>query len=260
MEVSEDIQRELIYGLNAVLLQAHPRVPDAAAFTHALQGLMRTEGPRFHEPDLWGVWAAEAGHEPEELREVVEEAVEVILEELEDDEEPWSAHRVLDLLAEERFWTLRWGGSGGALPVPPRRAEGLPLPLPLRPALVSVFDQLEVQLYEAHQDQRSVHDQLPQALVDQVLSAAIDAVERLGRAHARRGAPRDLPHALVLAREEASERRPPLRTALEIIQRWKLSVQFDAAPDEDDGEWTMRVLERLYRLEWVAPPPSEGPG
>ena len=249
VEVSEDIQRELVYGLNALLLRSHPQVPSAATFTEALVGVMQREGPRFHEPDLVGAWARDAGTERDELVEELEEAVGTILDELEDDEEPWSAHRVLDLLAEERFWTLHWGGSGGSVPAAPRRSTGLALPLTLRPALVAVLNQLELTLFEANQDQRSVHDRLDPRIVDQALDAAIDGFAKVGRSHQRKGAPRDLPEALV----RTGPQLPGLREALAVVQRWKLSVEFDAAPDDDDGEWTLRVLERLYGLEWVAP-------
>ena len=252
MEVSEDIQRELVYGLNALLLKCHPQVPDAATLTDTLWSVMAQEGPRFHEPDLVAAWAEEVGAEPDELRESVEEAVGTIVEELQDDEEPWSAHRLLDLLAKEPFWRLTWGGSGGTVPTGFRPTAGLPLPLPLRPALVAVFNQLELRLFEAHQNQRSVHDRLPQRIVDEALDDAVSAVAGLGRAHAKKGAPRDLAEALV----KQTPRLPGLRKALEVIQRWKLSVEFDAGPDDDDGEWTMRVLERLYGLEWVVRAPA----
>ncbi len=245
MDVSEDLRRELVYGLNGVVLRAHPDRPDAATFTRALFEVLRLEGPRFHEPDLVGAWAEAAGEDPEELELLVEETVATILDELEDHEEPWSAHRVLDLLAEEPFWKLEWGLPGGVVPTPPRRVEGLALPLQLRPALVSILDQMELVLFEVNQDQRSVHDRLPQRVVDRAVDQALDAMRRLG--NPRKGVPKDLPEALV----RTGPRLPDLRTALRVIQRWKLSVDFDASPDDDDGEWTMRVLERLYGLEWV---------
>ena len=252
MDVSEDVKRELVYGLNALLLRSHPDVPGPREFTTALLSVMHNEGPRFHEPQLVQTWAEDVGSDIEELEIQLEEAVGTILEELQDEEEPWSAHRVLDLLAEENFWRLSWGGSGGSVPAAPRGARGLALPLPLRPAMVAILNQLELTLFEANQNQRSVHDQLPARVVEPALDHALEMLAKLSRTHRRQGAPSDISEALV----QVGPRVPPLRSALRVIQRWKLSVEFDASPDEDDGEWTLRVIERLYRLEWIAQPPT----
>lgn len=250
MDVSEDIQRELIYRLNAELLRHVGPVADAAAITDALLRGMNEEGPRFHEPDLVADWARAVGTDVDELRFELEDTMQTILEELED-EEPWSAHRILDLLAEERFWCISWGASGGALTVSPRPSIGAALPLPIRPALVAILDQLELTLFEASQDHRSVHDELDPRVVSRALDQAITAIRQVGRSRGTDRVQAELPEALVLA-----SAGPDLRRALATIQRWKLAVTFDAAPDDDDGEWTLRVLERLYGIEWVSPEPA----
>ena len=180
----------------------------------------------------------------------LEDATAVITDELEDDEEPWSAHRLLDLLARESFWTLQWAAPGERVAAPVRTVSGIPLPLKMRRGLVRILDTMELTLFEAKQDQRSVHDAVASDLFEATLDDAMAAIAVLGRSFARKGGPPDLPTALVRSSDVA--KLPPLRTALAIIQEWKLSVLFDAAPDEDDGEWTMRVLERLYTIEWVA--------
>lgn len=241
MDVSEHLLRELTYGLNAALLRlggAH----DADALATVLLAILDREGPRHHEPDLVARWAEQAGLERDELHEQLGEAIEIVSEELDDEEVPWSAHRLLELLASEPFWTLRFDLPGEPLPVELERARGLALPLKLRPAIVAVLDAMELALFEAQQAQRSVHDTIPERVFRRVLAEGLAALEGLER---RRGA------ALV----RTDGRLPSLAAALETIQRWKLAVGFDASPDDDDGEWTLRVLERLYGIEWVATPP-----
>jgi hypothetical protein len=179
--------------------------------------------------------------EPEELVFELEEVVASVVEELEDAEEPWSAHRVLTLLEEEPLWCIRWGLPGGELPAPIRRAGGVVLPLDLRPALVAVLDELELRLFDAHQDQRSVHDRLAQGVVEGVVDTALRVLRDLGTER------RSGPHLSALIRPPSG---PALRAVLVTIQHWKLSVVFDASPDQDEGEWTLRVLERLYGIEW----------
>jgi hypothetical protein len=259
MDVSEHLQRELVYSLNAVLLRHLPPDPRSdvvretealsEALSDALVAVMRREGVRVHEPDLLARWAEAAGTDADDLVFQLQDATAVITDELEDDEEPWSAHRLLDLLAREPFWALNWTAPGEQVAVPLRVAQGIPLPLKMRAGMVRILDAMELTLFEANQDQRSVHDGVSTALFESAIDTAMAAIGVLGRSFARRGGPPDLPTALVRASDVRD--LPSLRTALASIQRWKLSVWFDAAPDDDDGEWTMRVLERLYTIEWV---------
>jgi hypothetical protein len=252
MDVSEHLQRELVYHLNAALLR--PRPLDAAGLTETFVATLQREGPRFHEPDLLDAWAEAAGTDPQSLVEALEEAIDLILEELDDQEGAWSAHRVLDLLAEEPFWVLSWGLPGEDGPRPPLApARGVPLPFHARPVMVAILDRLELRLFEAQQSQRSVEDALPEAFIEEALDEAMVALHRLGGG---RSGKRSAPLPAALARSEALV--PSLRDALLTIQHWKLAVAFDAAPDDDDGEWTLRVLERLYGIEWVAQRGPEG--
>lgn len=255
MDVSEHLQRELLYGLNATLLRMPRFSPGASRdvdtlareLTRTLWTIVRREGPRVHEPALLEQWAESAVMDTEELALAIEDALWVVLEELEDAEEPYSAHRVLDLLAEEPFWTLRWTAGVPLLPTPLDRARGLALPLAMRASLVGIFNTFELAIFELKQDQRSVHDPLPVRDLDTALDTAMRAVRSLVRQFHRKGAPEDLSEALM----RTGTALPSLRSALERIQLWKWSVDFDASPDDDDGEWTLRVLERLYPLEWV---------
>ena len=269
MDVSNHLQRELIYSLNAVLLRyPPPRDPRfdaprdtealASALSDTLIAVVRREAARVHEPDLLARWAEAAGTDPDDLVLQLEDATAVITDELEDDEEPWSAHRLLDLLAHEAFWSLTWSAPGERVPIPSRVVQGIPLPLKMRPGLVRILDTLELTLFEAHQDQRSVHDAIDDALFRRSLEDALAAIRVLARSFSRHGAPEDLPTALVRAAE--AQGVPSFSTALASIQRWKLSVWFDASPDEDDGEWTLRVLERLYTIEWVVDSPLDPRG
>lgn len=241
MDVSEHLFRELTYSLNAALLRVGH---DPGELTRVLLQILDREGPRHHEPELRERWAAAAEVTVHELEELLEEAVEQVVEELEDAEEPWSAHRLLDLLAEEPFWVLRFEAAADPLPIAPDRPRGVALPLAWRPRLVAILDQLELTLFEANQDLRSVHDELPAALLERALDQAMQAIAALEQSHTGR------------APSRTTTRLPTLRQALATIQRWKLSVEYDPGPDEDDGEWTLRVLERLYQLEWVAPTTS----
>ncbi|MEZ4316320.1 MAG: hypothetical protein R3F61_02400 [Myxococcota bacterium] len=258
--MSEHLLRECLYGLNAELLRARPGDEGLAQrLVAALVDRIEREGPRFHEPTLMADWAEAAALEPEELRFELEQAFEMVIEELDDDEEPWSAHRLLELAAEEPFWVLRWSQPGEGLPSPTRPVRGVPVPLSLRPRLVRILDELEITLFDARQALRSVHDAVPESTVSAALDRAIDAISRLsdgssspdarGPSPRPSGAPRDPLRALLRPGDAGTS----LRTALRTIQRWKLSVHFDASPDDDDGEWTLRVLERLYEIEWVEP-------
>ena len=237
MEVSEDIQRELVYGLNAQLLACSPELPSGRQVAERLLAILRDEAPRFHEPHLVQAWADDAGG-IEVLSDELADALDLILEELEDEEEPFTAHQLLTLLAQEPFWTLTWGASGGQSHVPlrPVAEAAVVLPLPLRAELVRVLDQLELALFELHTDQRSVHDRLDDALVDGLVAASVRTMRQLGRARKIEDLTRSLPR---------------LGELLGRLQRWKLGVGFDASPDDDDGEWTMRVLERVYGIEWI---------
>lgn len=251
IDVSDDLRRELVYTLNAELLRGAPDL-DAAHLTAVFLRVLREDGPRHHEPDLVGTWATAAGTDPEDLELSLESALEVILDELADDEAAWSAHRLLDLLAEEPFWRLHWGLPGEPPPpLPPTAPRGVALPLPLRTHLVRILDRLELRLHQANQELRSVHDVVPDRVFDAAITDAMDAVRSLARQRAEQGGDH-MRHALTRDRQA-----PTLQTALRIIQRWKLAVDFDASPAPDDGEWTMRVLDRLYRLEWVVPQPNE---
>ncbi len=245
MDVSEHLQRELTYQLNAALLRTRGEL-SASQVTQTMVDVIRTHGPAFHEPDLMGAWSRELDVESDELELEIEQAVEIILEELRDDEAPWSAHRVLDLLAQEPFWVLEWGAPGEPLPAPLLPGGGLPLPLALRGPMLTILDALELRLFNAYQDQRSVHDELPPGLMEEALDEAMEGFRALGERYSRRGEPSRLDFAL-----QPSAHLPPLREALHTIQRWKLTVEFEAAPDDDDGEWTLRVIERLYGLVWM---------
>lgn len=243
MDVSEDLQRELHYGLNAALLRGKPR---AAELAEVMIGILADEGPRHHEPDLLQDWADEAVIEREELEFELEQVLDQVLEELDDEEDPWSAHRILELLAEEPFWVLTWGLPGATLPARIHQARGVALPIAMRPHLKRILDAFELVLFEAQQDQRSVHDPVPRKVVEAALDETMEAIAVLARMFAAR---EHVPIANTLVR--TSGKLPSLRDALARIQRWKLSPTFDASPDEDDGEWTLRVLERLYALEWT---------
>ena len=243
MDVSEDLQRELHYGLNAALLRGKPRAADLAK---VMIGILADEGPRHHEPDLLQDWADEAVIEREELEFELEQVLEQVLEELEDEEDPWSAHRILELLAEEPFWVLTWGLPGATLPARLHQARGVALPIVMRPGLKPILDTFEVVLFRAQQDQRSVHDPVPRKVVEAALDDTMEAIEILVRHFAK-----DSPEPVATTLVRAGGTLPSLREALARIQRWKLSPTFDASPDEDDGEWTLRVLERLYALEWT---------
>lgn len=246
MDASEDILRELVYGLNALLLAHHPELPDGEVAAKALLGILRDEGPRFHEPRIVEAWEEESGYF-EELEFSLGETLDLVLEELSDQEEAFSAQRILELLAEEPFWTIDWGASGGQshVPIRPPTATSLPLPLSLRRPIVAMLDQLELAVFELHTDQRSVHDRLDEGLLMGLVSATVRNLRQLARVKRID----DLPAVLV-------EVGPiDLGTAIAVVQRWKLAVGFDPHPDEDNGEWTMRVLERLYRIDWFIDPP-----
>lgn len=247
MDVSEHLQRELIYHLNAELLRSGLPA-DAGALTRVLVQTMDRHGPRFHEPDLLGSWAEQVGTDTEDLIEALEDTMAVLVEELEDDEALWSAHRLLDLLAEEAFWALSWGLPGEDLPPPPLApALGTPLPLALRSGLLRVINTLELTLHESRQAQRSVHDPVPEALIEEALDMAMETLRRMVQTLVGQGIEVEASEALQLHHRSL----PDLREALGTIQGWKLAVEFDASPDEDDGEWTLRILERLYGLQWV---------
>lgn len=239
IEVSEDLQRELVYQANARLLRRP--LPSAAELASLIVDVLEHEGPRHHEPDLLTTWAEAAVVEVEELVFELESALDAILEELDDDDEPWSAHRVLTLLEEEPLWCIRWGLPGSHVPVPVRSPRGLPLPIELRAGMVAILDALELYLFQAYQAQRSVHDRLPDTTIERAVDLALDALRELRTE--RRTAP--------LGPLLRPSGLPSWRTALIRIQRWKLSVAFDATPDDDDGEWALRILERLYSIEWV---------
>jgi hypothetical protein len=240
MVIALALRQELVYHLNALLLR-RPH-PSGATLASTFVAVFEQEGRRHHEPALVADWGEAVGLDRDELLFELEDVLDTVVAELDDDEEPWSAHRLIDLLAEEPLWPFTWGATGTELRVPPRPARGLPLPIVLRPALVAILDALELRLFERNQEQRSVHDGLPASTIAQVVDAALAAIGEL-REDRRDGRMA----ALVRARSD----RPTLREALIRIQRWKLSVTFDASPDDDDGEWTLRVLERLYGIEWV---------
>jgi len=243
MDVSDHLRRELIYELNAALLRGET-TPSALA-TAFVQTANR-EGPRFHEPDLLASWAEEAGTDPDELRDELEDTIALVVEELDDDETPWSAHRLLDLLAEEPFWCIDWGIPGAPLPARVRPARSAPLPLLLRVHLVGLFDRFELRVHQLYLEQRSVHDPVPRKDLERALDDLLYDVDRLVDTF-RKTDGMHLYDALALAGPDL----PSLRTVLRTIQAWKTTVAFDASPDDDDGEWTMRVIERLYRLAWV---------
>ncbi len=250
MEVSEDIRRELVYGLNALLLERLPGVPRGAEVASRLVSIVREEGPRFHEPTLLEDWQRKSGLD-EDLEDALAEALHLVLEELADQEDPFSARQLLELLAQEPFWTIKWGFSGGQDHVPIRAPQerSVPLPLSFRAPIVAMIDQLEAALYALYTDQRSVHDRLEDHVIADLVAATVRNIGELGRA---RKVP-DLPGLV------ASNAPTSLAQALFAIQEWKLTVDFDADPDDDDGEWTMRVLERLYRIDWFLEPTVVGP-
>jgi len=243
MDVSEHLRRELIYELNAALLRGHTT---PSQLTDAFVATVEREGPRFHEPDLMAAWAEHTASDADELRDELESAIALVTEELDDDDAPWSAHRLLDLLEEEPFWTLTWGAAGDPLPAPIRPAQSAPLPLALRVSLVGLLDRFEVRIHDLQQDQRSVHDPVPAKELERALDDLLHDVDRLADQFRKK---EGVHLTEALARPGAS--LPSLRRAVRTIQGWKTAVDFDAAPDDDDGEWTMRVLERLYRLAWV---------
>lgn len=253
MDVSEHLQRELTYRWNAALLKA-PHGIDAETLTAELLRTAREEGPRYHEPDLLGAWAEEAGLDEDELIELIEEALDHILAELDDDEEPWSAHRLIELLEEESFWALSWGLPGEAPPPPPPRpATGTALPLSLRVPLLEILDEVEVTVRASRLHQRSVHDDVPDRLLRGALDRMEDRLHRLARvAEASPSTADDVEVALTRPRPGL----PTLREAVATILRWKGAVDFDATPDDDDAEWTLRVIERLYQLSWVIVAPA----
>jgi hypothetical protein len=245
MDVSEHLRRELIYELNAALLRGET---SPAALATAFVETAEREGPRFHEPDLMGAWAEAVATDPDELRDDLEDTIALVIEELDDDEAPWSAHRLLDLLAEEPFWCITWGIPGDPLPAPVRAARSAALPLALRVSLVRLLDHFELRIHELQQDQRSVHDPVPPRELERALDELLHDVDLLAEQFRKKDGVQ-LHGALALG--GAGKGLPSLRSALRTIQGWKTSVEFDASPDDDDGEWTLRVLERLYRLAWV---------
>jgi hypothetical protein len=242
LDVSHHLHRELVYELNAALLRG---VHDGPGLADVFVATVQREGPRFHEPDLMASWAEAIGCEEDELHDELVAAMELVVEELDDDEAPWSAHRLLELLEAEPFWALAWGEPGDPLPAAVGPAHSAPLPFALRVGRVGILDRLELRVHDLLQDQRSVHDPVPPKELRRAMNDFEREVERLAEQF-RRNEGVDLGTALV----HGGQKLPSLRRAVERIQGWKTAVGFDPHPDDDDGEWTMRVLERLYRLAW----------
>jgi len=247
LHAPQDILRELIYGLNALLLDAHPRPPDGPTVAQTMRRIVDVSGARFGAPALLAAWRDQV----DGLDAQMDDALVLIMEELDDQEDPYSAGDVLRLLQLEPFWRWAWDpypDPEGLRPVSFEQIEarGVSLPLGLRPMLVEAIHSMEIDLFDLHSAQRSLYDQLDEEVFDEHITLAVERVIAAGQA-ARIP---DLPHEL---QQRAGSARP-LGEALRLVQGWKLAPRFDASPDEDDGEWTMRVLERLYRISWVLAP------
>lgn len=245
LHAPEDILRELIYGLNALLLSEHPHPPPGAAVTQRMFDILAVEGARLGAPALLTAWREEVDGD---LDALLQEALVLIMEELDDQEDPYSASDILRLLQLEPFWRWAWDpwpDDEGlrTLSVEPLASVGSTLPLGLRPMLVDAIHQMEVGLYDAHHEQRSLYDQLDEDVFEAHIAEAVDRMDRAARSARIAG---------LTARLQASADAPlSVAAALRRIQGWKLAPGFDPSPDDDDGEWTLRILERLYRISWI---------
>jgi hypothetical protein len=247
LNAPDDILRELIYGLNAALLEAHPRPLSGAAVASCLQALINTTGVRLGAVALLGAWREQVEGD---LDVLLREALELIMEELDDQEDPYSASDILALLQQEPFWVWRWDpypDFEGLTPlgIEALDARGTELPLLLRPRLVAAIHQMEIDLYDLHHAQRSLYDTLDEEVFLEHIELAVDRIEGVGRAAHIAKLPERLQRGVGSVR--------PVGEALRLVQGWKLSPGFDPSPDDDDGEWTLRILERLYRISWAAP-------
>ena len=85
----------------------------------------------------------------------LEEALELIMEELSYQEDPYSAGDILRLLQLEPFWRWAWDPWPDPEALRPQRLEpiaatGTTLPLGLRPLLVDTVHRMEVELLARH--------------------------------------------------------------------------------------------------------------
>ncbi|MEL6349022.1 MAG: hypothetical protein AAFV53_38310 [Myxococcota bacterium] len=242
----EDILRELIYGINVLFLESLPEVPSGPRVTERMFFVLRVEGPRLGAPGLLYAWRDAVG---EQLFSLIAETIDLIMEELLDQEDPFSAVDILRLLQLEPFWMWTWDPYAdpeglARADIQPLTRRGTTLPLALRPRIVRILQRMEVDLFDLYQEQRSLYDQLESDVVQQHISAAVARIRALGQA----GHVADLPDVM---RRNAGQ-HIAMGDALTEVQRWKLVPEFDPGPDEDDGEWTWRILERLYLVSWVA--------
>ena len=247
LHAPEDILRELTYGLNALLLAAYPEIPSGTEVAVQMLHILSGAAARLGAPALLAAWReATAG----DLDALTRDALVLIMEELSDQEDPFTAIDSLRLLQKEPFWLWVWDPHPAHEDLSPLAVEALPavgstLPLGLRPMIVDAVHEMEVELHSLHVQQRSLYDQLDEDVFTTAIHGALGRIQAAGRAARIRALPRSL----------SENARVPLTlaAALREVQRWKLAPGFDPSPDEDDGEWTVRVLERLYRISWSVP-------
>ena len=229
LRAPEDLLRELIYGLNVLLLEVSPALPSGALVTARLLQLIETGGHHLGAPALLQAWEEQVGPT---LRSQIAAALDLILEELADQEDPFSGGDILRLLQLEPFWRWKWVEDPDEGDVPqahlldvlPAEAQGTVLPLVARPGLVDAIQRAEVALYDLHHEQRSLYDRLDDEVVEACLAEVVEALRALGRRLRVPSLPELLP--------QHADRTLSLLEALAIIQRWKLAPEFDAAPDE----------------------------
>jgi hypothetical protein len=107
---------------------------------------------------------------------------------------------------------------------------------------VDAIQRAEVMIHELHHEQRSLYDRLDDEVVADCLEIVVEHLREVGRRLR-------LPDLLSLLPRQAAQTLS-VPDALAIIQRWKLVPGFDPDPDEDNGEWTLRLLERYYNISW----------
>lgn len=247
LHAPEDILRELTYGLNACLLASCPEVPSGTEVAAQMMHILSGAAARLGAPALLAAWReATAG----DLDTLTQDALVLIMEELSDQEDPFTAIDILRLLQKEPFWLWVWDPHPAHEDLSPMAVEaisviGSTLPLGLRPMIVDAVHEMEVELHNQHVQQRSLYDQLDESIFTSAIHSALERIRVAGQAARIRALPRRL--------SENAGVPLMLGAALREVQRWKLAPGFDPYPDEDDGEWTVRVLERLYRISWSVP-------
>ena len=247
MQAPQDILRELTYGLNAFLLAVSPEIPSGKAVAAQMRRVLSGAGARLGAPALLEAWReATEG----DLDSLTRDALMLIMEELSDQEDPFTASDILRLLQREPFWLWDWDPHPAHEDLSPLAVEaispvGSTLPIGLRPMIVGTIHAMEVELHSLHVQQRSLYDQLDEAVFTEAIASAVDQIRAAGQTARMRALPRQLADNARVALG--------LPAALRAVQRWKLAPGFDPAPDEDDGEWTVRVLERLYQISWSVP-------